>query len=148
MQQTGSVQKVTLEDHHATLLVACLASSLQCRPAQLPLCLSAPSKCTDRSLQSLLCCAPQVPARNHILGRDQCAPSVYLIPSTSFVACSSNAGSSSVQLSWSTSCKSRKAQAAAFQRALDQSGGRQSISGKNLTHFGGILGTKSCGTHT
>lgn len=59
-----------------------------------------------------------------------------------------NAGSSCMQLTWSTSCKSRKGEAPAFWRVSDQSGRRQSVSGKNLTHFEGESGTKRSGTYT
>lgn len=92
MQQTGLVQKVALEGGNTLLLIACPVSFVHCRPAQLPLCLSAPRKRTHLLLcESLWTCTLDI-CCNCILDRNQCAPSAYLIPSTSSMSCSAMLG--------------------------------------------------------
>lgn len=139
--------KVALEGGNTVLLIACPASSLHYRPAQLPLCLSAPGKCTHLLLRETLLMCTSRTCCNHILGRNQCAPSAYLIPSTSSVFCSE------MLRPRVCSCLGACHAKAGKDRLLpsgvsDHSGGRQSVSGKKLTHFDGESGTKSCGTYT
>lgn len=108
--------KVALEGGNTELVIACPASSLHYRPAQLPLWLSAPSKCAHLLLQeSLLTCTLST-CCNHILGRNRCAPSEsHPFRHIHVLLC--NAGSSCAWFSWSTSCKTRKGQAAASQKS-------------------------------
>lgn len=130
--------KVALEGGNTELVIACPASSLHYRPAQLPLWLSAPSKCAHLLLQeSLLTCTLST-CCNHILGRNRCAPSESH-PSVTSMSCSAMLGPHVHGSLGAHHAKPGKDRLLPPKRVA---GRKQSVSGKSLTHFEGESDTK------